>query len=48
MKSYLSILMKEISLLKFYLLTFTLSISLYSVGNTENEFPLDPAITYGK
>ena len=33
---------------KFYLLTFILSISLYSVGNAENEFPLDPAITYGK
>ena len=40
--------MIKISLLKFYLLTFILSISLYSVGNTENEFPLDPAITYGK
>ena len=40
--------MIKISLLKFYLLTFILSITLYSVGNTENEFPLDPAITYGK
>ena len=36
------------SLLRFYLTTFILSVSLYSVGNTENEFPLDPAITYGK
>ena len=36
------------SLLRFYLTTFILSISLYSVGNAENEFPLDPAITYGK
>ena len=40
--------MIKISLLKFYLITFILSISFYSVGNTENEFPLDPAITYGK
>jgi len=40
--------MIKISLLKFYFITFILSISLYSVGNTENEFPLDPAITYGK
>ena len=40
--------MIKISLLKFYFLTFILSISFYSVGNTENEFPLDPAITYGK
>ena len=40
--------MIKISLLKFYFITFILSISLYSVGNTKNEFPLDPAITYGK
>ena len=40
--------MIKISLFKFYLLTFILGISLYSVGNAENEFPLDPAITYGK
>ena len=40
--------MIKISLLKFYFITFILSISFYSVGNTENEFPLDPAITYGK
>ena len=40
--------MTKISLLKFYLLTFILSILLYSAGNTENEFPLDPAIIYGK
>ena len=40
--------MLKISFLKFYLITFLLSISLYSVGNTENEFPLDTAITYGK
>ena len=40
--------MLKISFLKFYLITFLLSISLYSVGNAENEFPLDPAITYGK
>ena len=40
--------MIKISVLKFYFITFILSISFYSVGNTENEFPLDPAITYGK
>jgi zinc protease len=40
--------MIKISLLRFYLTTFILSVSLYSVGNAENEFPLDPAITYGK
>lgn len=40
--------MIKISLLKFYFITFILSIFFYSVGNTENEFPLDPAITYGK
>jgi zinc protease len=40
--------MIKISLLKFYFITFILSISLYSVGNTKNEFPLDLAITYGK
>jgi zinc protease len=40
--------MIKISLLRFYLTTFILSISLYSVGNAENEFPLDPSITYGK
>jgi zinc protease len=40
--------MLKISFLKFYLIAFLLSISLYSVGNAENEFPLDPAITYGK
>ena len=40
--------MTKIGLFKFYLLTFILSISIYSVGSAENEFPLDPAITYGK
>ena len=40
--------MIKISWLRVYLLTFILSISVFSVGNTENEFPLDPAITYGK
>ena len=40
--------MIKISLLRFYLTTFILSVSLYSVGNAKNEFPLDPAITYGK
>ena len=40
--------MLKISFLKFYLIAFLLSISLYSAGNTKNEFPLDPAITYGK
>ena len=34
--------------LRVYLFTFIVSISVFSVGNTENEFPLDPAITYGK
>jgi zinc protease len=40
--------MIKISWLRVYLFTFILSISVFSVGNTENQFPLDPAITYGK
>src|SRR6056300_1832167 len=48
MKSKLSILMIKISFLKSYLLTLLLSISLFTVVSAENEFPLDPAITYGK
>ena len=40
--------MIKISWLKVYLLTFILSISVFSEGKTENEFLLDPAITYGK
>jgi zinc protease len=40
--------MIKISSIKFYFITFILSILFYSVGNTKNEFPLDPAITYGK
>ena len=40
--------MIKISSIKFYFITFILSILFYSVGNTKNEFPLDPAITHGK
>lgn len=48
MKSKLSILMIKINLLKAYLISLLLSISLFTVVSAENEFPLDPAITYGK
>jgi len=40
--------MTKISFLKSYLLTLLFSISLFTVASAENEFPLDPAITYGK
>ena len=40
--------MINISCLIVYLFSFILSIAVFSVVNTENEFPLDPAITYVK
>ena len=41
-------LMTKISLIKSYLISLLLSISLITIVSAENEFPLDPAITYGK